>query len=230
MRCVARPCHRARARLLAAARRRRSARVLLGFRRVAPSPTGDSTPACCSLHAHHRFIVAVDHRDCHSSSCSSASQPPPSRIASTSSVCLIMLRPPTFDTASRLGKLQLGTLALTLIANTCAFFATLTPSWQVSMCEKGRDGHLDCLQVAEDLDTGRSVKSGLWIYCPGNGLNCWYIFSDDLVTTNILINQDQQTNDCRLIIMSVSTFVVFYSSTIVAKSCFERLTSLVCCC
>lgn len=48
--------------------------------------------------------------------------------------------------------------------------------------------------MAEDLDTGRHVKSGLWIYCQ-TSMNCWYIFSDNL------INYYEKVDVCRFLLI-----------------------------
>ncbi|KAL3098064.1 hypothetical protein niasHT_027609 [Heterodera trifolii] len=81
-----------------------------------------------------------------------------------------------FDLRSRLSKVQLATLALTAFGNFLLFIATLTPSWQVN------------------TDIGRSIQSGLWIYCPGQS-QCWYIFSDDL------INYYERVDVCRFFLI-----------------------------
>ncbi|KAI6226430.1 Clc-like protein 5 [Aphelenchoides fujianensis] len=83
------------------------------------------------------------------------------------------------DLSTRLAKLQFTTFVLIFISNTFVFFATLTPSWQ----------------VATDLDANREVESGLWIYCPGTGMNCWYIFSDSL------INYYERVDVCRFFLI-----------------------------
>lgn len=73
---------------------------------------------------------------------------------------------------TRLQKLQITTFALSALANVLCFFATLTPNWQ----------------VAEDLDAGREVQSGLWIYCQTH-MNCWYIFSDSLINYYVIFKK-----------------------------------------
>ncbi|KAI1716345.1 clc-like domain-containing protein [Ditylenchus destructor] len=83
-----------------------------------------------------------------------------------------------FELTSRLAKLQIITVLLTAISNFFVFIAVLTPSWQ----------------VAEDTDVGRSIQSGLWIYCPGAS-QCWYIFSDDL------INYYERVDVCRFFLI-----------------------------
>lgn len=93
---------------------------------------------------------------------------------------------------SRLGKLQVATFVLTALSDIIIFFATLTPSWQV--LEFRREEHKFQFKVAEDLDTGRHVQSGLWIYCQ-TSMNCWYIFSDDL------INYYEKVDVCRFLLI-----------------------------
>ncbi|KAI6173669.1 Clc protein-like family-containing protein [Aphelenchoides besseyi] len=83
------------------------------------------------------------------------------------------------DLSTRLAKLQFTTFVLIFISNTFAFLATLTPSWQATT----------------DLDANREVQSGLWIYCPGQGVNCWYIFSDSL------INYYEKVDVCRFFLI-----------------------------
>ncbi|KAH7720128.1 Protein CLC-5 [Aphelenchoides avenae] len=83
------------------------------------------------------------------------------------------------DFSTRLAKAQLGTFILTAISGLFSFIATLTPAWQ----------------VAEDTDVGRSVDSGLWLYCPGGAAQCWYIFSDDL------INYYERVDVCRFLLI-----------------------------
>lgn len=48
--------------------------------------------------------------------------------------------------------------------------------------------------MATDTDVGRSIESGLWMYCPG-ATNCWYIFSDDL------INYYEKVDVCRFFLI-----------------------------
>jgi len=84
-----------------------------------------------------------------------------------------------FDLQDRVSKIQLATLVVTSIAEFFCFIAMLTPAWQ----------------VAEDTDAGRSIQSGLWMYCSGTGIQCWYIFSDDL------INYYERVDVCRFLLI-----------------------------
>jgi len=68
---------------------------------------------------------------------------------------------------------------LVLVSMMFTFIAFCTPAWQVAM----------------DLDAGRWVESGLWLYCPGAG-ECWYIFSD------ALYNYYEKVDVCRFLLFA----------------------------
>lgn len=84
-----------------------------------------------------------------------------------------------FEFSDRLSKIQLATFIATALSEFILFLAVLTPAWQ----------------VADDTDVGRSIASGLWIYCPGTGVQCWYIFSDSL------INYYERADVCRFLLI-----------------------------
>ncbi|CAI4229362.1 unnamed protein product [Auanema sp. JU1783] len=77
-----------------------------------------------------------------------------------------------------LAQCQIVSAVLTALSAFFLFIGTVTPAWQ----------------VAEDLDIGRYVQSGLWLYCPG-AAQCWYIFSDNL------INYYEKVDVCRFFLI-----------------------------
>jgi len=83
------------------------------------------------------------------------------------------------DLSSQLSKYQVATFALISVGNAILFFAVITPNWQ----------------VAVDTDVGRTTESGLWMYCPGAGAGCWYIWSDSL------INYYEKVDVCRFLLI-----------------------------
>ncbi|GMT04421.1 hypothetical protein PENTCL1PPCAC_26595, partial [Pristionchus entomophagus] len=83
-----------------------------------------------------------------------------------------------FNWNNRLFQTQVASAASVVLANFFVFIGVCTPAWQ----------------VAEDLDAGRYVQSGLWQYCQ-TGAQCWYIFSDNL------INYYEKVDVCRFLLI-----------------------------
>ncbi|GMR32442.1 hypothetical protein PMAYCL1PPCAC_02637, partial [Pristionchus mayeri] len=83
-----------------------------------------------------------------------------------------------FNWNNRLFQTQIASAASIFLANFFVFLGVITPAWQ----------------VAEDLDAGRYVQSGLWSYCQ-TGAQCWYIFSDNL------INYYEKADVCRFLLL-----------------------------